>query len=55
MVKFLSCHKVLQVLVVHPDFHWVLGSLQEVSPLFQCTDDSEHFFVMDLIVPFHWR
>jgi len=41
--------------VVCPDFHWVLGSLQKVSPLLQCTNDSEHLFVMDLVVPFHQR
>jgi len=26
MVEFLSCHEVLQVLVVQPDFYWVPGS-----------------------------
>ena len=31
------------------------GSLQKVSPLLQCTDNSEHLFVMDLIVLFHRR
>jgi len=54
-VEFLSRHEVLQVLVVRPDFHWVASSFQKVPPLFQRTDDSEHLFVMDLIVPFHWR
>jgi len=53
MVEFLSHHEVLQVLVVCSDFYWVSGSLQEVPPLFQCTDDSEHLFVMDLVIPFH--
>jgi len=33
----------------------MLGSLQEVSLLLQYTDDNEHLFVMDLVVPFHWR
>jgi len=41
--------------VVCPDLDWVLGSFQKVSLLFQRMDDSEHLFVMDLIVPFHWR
>ena len=52
-VEFLSHHEVLQVLVVCPDLDWVPGSFQKVSPLFQRMDDSEHLFVMDLIVSFH--
>ena len=52
-VEFLSYHEVLQVLVVYPDLYWVLGSFQEMPLLFQCTDDSKHLFVMDLIVLFH--
>ena len=55
MVKFLSCHEVLQVLVVCPNLYWVLGSLQKIPPLFQCTYNSEHLLVMNLVVPFHWR
>ena len=54
-VEFLSRHEVLQVLVVHSDFHRVTSSFQKVPLLFQRTDDSEHLFVMDLIVPFYWR
>jgi len=54
-VEFLSCYEVLQVLVVRPDFHQVTSSFQKMPPLFQCTDDSEHLFVMDLVVPFHRR
>ena len=41
--------------MVCPDLDWVLGSFQKVSLLFQRMDDSEHLFVIDLIVPFHWR
>jgi len=26
-----------------------------MPPLFQCTDDSEHFFVMNLVILLHWR
>ena len=52
-VKFLSCHEVLQVLVVCPDLYQMSGSLQEMSLLFQCVDNSKHLLVMDLIVLFH--
>ena len=55
MVEFLSRYEVLQVLVVCLDLDQVLGSFQKVSPLFQCTGDSEHLFVMDLVVPFYQR
>jgi len=55
MVEFLSHHEVLQVLVVCPDFHQVSGSLQEVFLLFQRINDSEHLFVMDLVVLFYRR
>jgi len=55
MVEFLSCYEVLQVFVVHPDLDQMPGSFQKVSLLFQRTDDSEHLFVMDLIVLFYWR
>jgi len=55
MVEFLSHHKVLQVLVVCPDLHWVLGSFQEMPSLFKYMDDSKHLLVMDLVVLFHWR
>jgi len=52
-VEFLGHHEVLQVLVVCPDFYQVLSSFQKVPLLFQCTDDSEHFFVMDFVILFH--
>jgi len=55
MVEFLSRHEVLQVLVVRPDLYQVSGSFQEVPPLFQCADDSKHLFVVNLVIPFHWR
>jgi len=54
-VKFLGHHEVLQVLVVHPDLHWVSGSFQEMPLLFQPADDGKHLFVIDLVVLFHWR
>ena len=55
MVEFLSHHKVFQVLVVRSDLNRVLGSFQKVSSLFQRADDSEHLFVMDLVVLFYQR
>jgi len=54
-VEFLSHHEVLQVLVVCPDLYWVLGSFQKIPLLFQCIDDGEHLFVVDLIVLFYRR
>ena len=41
-VEFLSCHEVLQVLVVCSDFYWMLSSFQKVTSLFQNVDDSKH-------------
>jgi len=34
MIEFLSRHKVLQVLVVCPDFYWMPSSFQKVPLLF---------------------
>ena len=53
-VEFLGRYKVLQVLVVRPDFYRVLSSFQKVPLLFQRADNSEHLFVMNLVVLFHW-
>ena len=55
MVEFLSCYKVLQVLVVYPDSYQVLSSFQKVPLLFQHMDNSEYLLVMDLVVLFHQR
>jgi len=54
-VEFLSCHEILQVLVVRPDFYQIPGSFQEMPLLFQCADDSEYLLVIDLIILFHRR
>jgi len=54
-VEFLSRHEILQVLVVRPDLYWVLGSFQEMPPLFQYADDNEYLLVMDLVILFYWR
>ena len=54
-IEFLSRHEVLQVLVVHPDFHQVPSFFQKVPLLFQHVDDSKYLLVMDLVVLFHQR
>jgi len=53
MVEFLSHYEVLQVLVVRLDLYRVSSSFQEVPPLLQCTDDSEHLLVVNLVILFH--
>jgi hypothetical protein len=52
-VQLLCGHEVLQVSVISPDFDFMLGAFDEVPPFFKCTDDSQHFLVMDFIVAFH--
>ena len=54
-VEFLSRHEVLQILVVRPDLYGMSSSFQEVPSLLQCTDDSEHLLVMNLVILLHWR
>src|SRR6202795_4090808 len=51
-VEFLGGLEVLQVLMVRPDLERLAGPFQVVSPLFQCSDDCQHFHVMDLVVAF---
>jgi len=54
-VEFLSCHEVLQVLVVCSDFYQVPSSFQKIPLLFQHANDSKHLLIMDLVVLFHYR
>jgi hypothetical protein len=53
MVKLLRRAEILQVLVVHPDLDSVACPFQVVPPLFQSTDDHQHFGVVDFVVAFH--
>src|ERR1700727_199865 len=53
-VQFLGCHKVLQIFVVCPYLEGVLSPFQIMSPLFQCSDNGEHFLIMDFIVPLYF-
>src|ERR1700675_945054 len=52
-VEFLGGPEVLEVLMVRPDLKRLARAFQVVSPLFQRTDDREHFHVMDLVVAFN--
>jgi hypothetical protein len=52
-VELLCCHEVLQVLVVRPDFKFVMSAFQKMAPVFQSSDDCQHLLVVDLIVTFH--
>jgi len=39
--------------VVCSDFYWIDHSLEEMPLLFQGMDDSQHFFVIDLVILFN--
>jgi len=51
-VELFSCHEIFKVLVVYLDFYLVGCSFEEVSLLFQSSDDSKYLLVMDLVVLF---
>src|ERR1700675_3447477 len=51
-VEFLGGPEVLEVLMVCPDLKRLARAFQVVSPLFQRSDDRQHFHVMDLVVAF---
>src|ERR1700675_3297506 len=51
-VEFLGGPEVLKVLMVRPDLKGLAHAFQVVSPLFQRSDDRQHFHVMDLVVAF---
>src|SRR6202795_3609464 len=51
-VEFLGGPEVLEVLMVRPDLKRLARAFQVVSPLFQRSDDRQHFHVMDLVVAF---
>jgi hypothetical protein len=49
-VQFLGRHEVFEVLVIYPDLNLVLSTLEEVSPLLECTHHHQHLLAMDLVV-----
>src|ERR1700675_396483 len=51
-VELLGGLEVLEVLMVRPDLKRLAHAFQVVSPLFQRSDDRQHFHVMDLVVAF---
>ena len=52
LVQLLGCHKILQVLVIHPDLTLVFCAFNKVPPFLESLDDCQHLFVMDYIVLF---
>jgi hypothetical protein len=46
-IDFLDDSKVLEVLVVGPDFNAVVSVFEVVSPLFKSSDNGEHLSVME--------
>src|ERR1700675_3740662 len=51
-VELLGSPEVLEVLMVRPDLKRLARAFQVVSPLFQRSDDCQHFHITDLIVAF---
>jgi hypothetical protein len=54
-VKHLCCHKVLQISVVGQDSDWRLGSFKFGMLFFKATDDSEQFFIVNLVITLNGR
>jgi len=51
-VQLLGRHEVLQVLVVCPNLALMFRAFDKVPPLLEGSDDCQHLFVVDLVVPF---
>jgi len=51
VVQVLGPPEVCEVPMVVQDLYGVFGSFQNMSPLFQASDDGQEFFVMYLVVP----
>src|ERR1700675_4013239 len=49
-VELLGGPEVFEILMVHPDLKRLACAFQVVSPLFQRSDDRQHFHVMDFVV-----
>ena len=55
MVKGLGGTEVGEVLMVGEDLDGKWGSVEVMSLGFQSSDDNKEFFVIDIVVSFHWR
>src|SRR6202795_1124366 len=51
-VELLGSPEVFEILMVRPDLKRLARAFQVVSPLFQRSDDRQHFHIMDLVVAF---
>jgi hypothetical protein len=50
-IEFLRGGEVFQIFGVSPDLKLQLTALKIVSPLIEGPHDSQHFFVVDVVVP----
>jgi hypothetical protein len=50
-IEFLCGGEVFQTFVIGPDLKLQLTALEIVSPLVEGLHDSQHFFVVDVVVP----
>jgi hypothetical protein len=49
-IEFLGDLKVLEVLVVCPDFNGVVSAFEVVSPFLKSSNNGEHLIIVDLII-----
>src|SRR5712671_6247792 len=50
--EFLLCSEVGEVIVIGPYFKWVRMTLEVMAESFEGANDSEEFFVVDVVVEF---
>jgi hypothetical protein len=55
VVKHLCCYKVLQISVIRQDSGRRLGSFKFGTLFFKAIDDSEQFFIVNLVITLNSR
>jgi len=55
LVELPGCHKVFQILVVHPNLIWIFCTFDEVSQFLQGLDNGKNLLVVDLVILFNQR